>query len=98
MASEKDLQQVRQIVLEQLRDLPVRVFLFGSHATGRAVAASDIDIAVLPEGKVPAGLLSRIREELEESMVPYMVDLVDLSQTDNTFRQRVLVEGIEWNV
>lgn len=97
MASEQDLLKVRQIVLATLGPYPVRVFLFGSHATGRAAGASDIDVAVLPEGELPAGLISRIREELEESSVPYRVDLVDLSKTDKIFRRRVLKEGIEWN-
>ncbi len=97
MASEQDLQQVRQIIMSRLRDHPARVFLFGSHATGRAVRTSDIDVAVLPEGELPAGLLSRIREEIENSNVPYQVDLIDLSQTDEAFRRRVLKEGTQWS-
>jgi len=98
MASEQDLDKVRQIIMAQLGDYPARVFLFGSHATGRAARASDIDVAVLPDGDLPVGLLSRIREELENSNVPYKVDLIDLSQTDEAFRQRVLAEGLLWTV
>jgi len=96
VASEQDLQTIKQIILASLGDYPVRAYLFGSHATGRAVRASDIDVAVLSEGVLPAGLLSRIREEIDNSNVPYRVDLVDLSQTDEAFRQRVLKEGIPW--
>ena len=97
MASGRDLQQVRMIILNRLAKYPVRIFLFGSHATGRACAASDIDVAVLPEIDLPSGLLSQVREELEESNVPYKVDFVDISKTDEVFRQRVLSEGVEWN-
>lgn len=96
MASEQDLSKIRQIIMAALGEYPVQVFLFGSHAAGHAVRASDIDVAVLPQEPLPAGLLSRIREEIENSNVPYPVDLVDLSQTDAPFRQRVLKEGIPW--
>lgn len=96
MASEQDLQKIRQIIMANLRGYPVRVYLFGSHASGRAVRTSDIDVAVSPDGTLPAGLLSRIREEIDNSNVPYKVDLIDLSQTEEAFRQRVLKEGIPW--
>lgn len=96
MATQADLDRIREIVLRRLRGHPVKVYLFGSHATGRAVSASDIDVAVAPEGTLPTGLLSQVREEIESSNVPYRVDLVDLTQTDQGFRQRVLNEGVEW--
>ncbi len=96
MASEQDLESIKKIILARLRKYPARIFLFGSHATGRAARASDIDVAVLPEGALPAGLLSGIREEIENSNVPYPVDLVDLSQVDDVLRKRVLKEGIPW--
>ncbi len=70
--------------------------LFGSRAKGCAARASDVDVAVLPLQPLPGGLLSSIREALEESSVPWRVDLVDLSEVDEPFRSRVLEEGIEW--
>ncbi len=93
---EKDLKQVKRLVLKGLHGHDVQVLLFGSHATGKAGRTSDIDVAVLPVGKLPLGLLSRIRESLQESHVPFNVELVDLSQTDEAFRKRVLEEGIVW--
>ena len=96
MASDKDIQQIRQIIQGRLAKYPVRLFLFGSHATGRARYASDVDIAVLPERELPLDLLSQVREDLEQSNVLYKVDLVDISRTDEVFRQRVFAEGVEW--
>jgi predicted nucleotidyltransferase len=58
---------------------------------------SDIDVAVLPLEPFPSGLLSEIREALEESRVLYPVELVDLSTTTPEFRDRVLKEGILWS-
>ena len=92
-----DLKLVRQLVLGGLGEYPARVYLFGSRATGRARPASDIDVAVWPLAELPVGTLSLIREALEESLIPFTVDLVDLRDTDEGFRARVLAEGIVWH-
>lgn len=91
-----DLQEVRRIVQEGLAGRPVRVYLFGSWAKGSAKRASDIDVAVFPLAPLPEGMLSEIREALEESQIARRVDLVDLSETTPEFRERVLQEGILW--
>jgi hypothetical protein len=93
----RDLTEVKRIVLKGLAGYAVRVYLFGSHARGTAHRASDIDVAILPLEPIPPWLLSVLRGALEESHVPYRVDLVDLSMTDPAFRARVIHEGIVWN-
>lgn len=92
-----DLAEVRRIVLSSLKGYSAKVYLFGSRATGQAGRASDIDVGVLADEALPGELLAEIREALEESHVPYKVDLVDLSRTDSTFRARVQASGILWN-
>jgi len=42
------------------------------------------------------GLLSRLREKLEESHIPYVVEVIDLTQADEEFAQKVRDEGILW--
>ena len=63
------------------------VFLFGSRSIGNASPISDIDVAIYPKKSLHSGPLSSIREELEESGIPYSVDLVDLTQL--LMRQKV---------
>lgn len=94
---QNDLGRVRQTVIGGLGEHPARVYLFGSRATGTARRTSDIDVAVWPLTELPVGTLALIREALEESTVPYTVDLVDLRDTDAAFRARVLAEGIVWH-
>jgi predicted nucleotidyltransferase len=84
------------LVREHLANVGARVLLFGSRARGDAAPRSDIDVAVLPEAPLPAGLLAGLREALEESQILRQVDLVDLTQADEAFRARVLLEGVEW--
>ena len=73
-----------------------RVFLFGSCARGDATVFSDIDIAVEPLEPIPASVFVDISEELEESTVPYFVDVVDLSKASESLRTAVRHDGIEW--
>ena len=91
-----DLAEVRRIVEAGLGSRRARVYLFGSWAQGEATRFSDIDVAVLPLEPLPEGTLSTIREALEESLVVYPVDLVDLSETAVEFREKVEQEGILW--
>lgn len=91
------LTQVRQIVLDKLKNYRVRIYLFGSRARGEASTRSDIDVGIWPAEPLPRWVLSEVREALFESLVPVQVDVIDLSQTDDHFRQRILKEAIAWN-
>ncbi len=91
-----DLETVRKIVSKRFKGYKVKVYLFGSRATGKARRFSDIDVAVMPLDPVPGWIFSETREDLEESDILYSVDLVNLSETDAKFRERVLKEGILW--
>jgi predicted nucleotidyltransferase len=79
-----------------LGDLQARVFLFGSRARGDHRAASDIDVAILPLEPIPPGVLAGIREAIEESHVPFFVDLLDLSEAPPSLGEQAMREGIEW--
>jgi predicted nucleotidyltransferase len=91
-----DLETTRKIVLKHIGGFRAKVYLFGSQATGQARRHSDIDVAILPLEPLPIVTFSDIREALEESNIIYEVDVVDLSEVDEKFRQRVLKEGVAW--
>jgi predicted nucleotidyltransferase len=92
-----DIDEVRRLVLAGLSGYRVRVILFGSWATESATRTSDIDVAVLPIDPIPRYVLSEIRQALEDSNVLYPVDLVDISDSLEDFRARVLREGVLWS-
>ena len=93
---DRALERVRAIVLDELDAADVRVYLFGSCATGSLRPTSDIDVAVEPLHGSPSPSLATLRERLEDSDVPYDVDIVDLSTVSPAFSQRVRREGIVW--
>jgi predicted nucleotidyltransferase len=91
------LDQVRAVVTRALGGRRATVYLFGSWATGRRHRASDIDIAIEAAEPLAPGLMARLREALEESTIPYRVDVVDLADADPAFREQVRREGVVWS-
>jgi len=97
LVATKALDDVRHTVMGELGAEKSTVYLFGSWARGEATSLSDIDVAIDSRTPLPPGALARLRERLEESHVPYRVDVVDLSRTSPDFRRRVLTEGVLWS-
>ena len=93
----RHLKAVRYILLKRLQRYEVKIYLFGSMASGEVWRSSDIDVAILPNGDLPEGVLSGIREDLENSRVPYRVELIDLSKSSRNFVAHVQRRGILWN-
>lgn len=87
------LTRISEIVLAGLADIPCTVYLFGSRAEGTHTPTSDVDIAVLVEKDV-SRQLGRIRERLENSTIPLVVDLVDLRNTTPAFSRQVQTQGV----
>ena len=97
MEPEAILERTKEIVLRTLARYPTTVYLFGSYARGDAHQLSDIDVAVDSPEPLPPGVLPRLREALEESTIPRVVEVVDLRDADPTFRERVRREGVIWS-
>jgi predicted nucleotidyltransferase len=96
MSPDRYLRQAKQIVASKLVGYAIDAYLFGSRATGKATRYSDIDIALLSTAPMRATLVSDLKETFEESVIPYHVDVVDLSIVSEEFRQKVLQEGVLW--
>ena len=94
---EASLDEARRLILDSLGGYPAEVYLFGSRAWGGARRKSDNDIGHMGEGPLPIALLSHLQELLEESTIPYAVDLVDLATVEPEFRDKVRRKGIRWN-
>ncbi|HMD65991.1 MAG TPA: nucleotidyltransferase domain-containing protein [Stellaceae bacterium] len=84
------------MVLDALSGHDAEVWLFGSCARGDALQHSDIDIAILPRDDLPSGFFSDLAEIVEESSIPYDVDIVDLRSAAPTLIDEVRREGVKW--
>ena len=94
MKREEVLQQVRAVVESVAEQANVQVYLFGSWARGEERVTSDIDLAV--EGEEASELAMQLREALEESDIPYRVDVVNLMEASPALLANVRKEGILW--
>lgn len=86
----------KNIFLKHLLNEPYRVFLFGSRACGNAKKMSDIDVGILGNNKFPTQLKFAIENEIEESIVPFKVDIIDFFDVDETFKKEALNQIVEW--
>ncbi|MBI5243104.1 MAG: nucleotidyltransferase domain-containing protein [Elusimicrobia bacterium] len=76
------------LVLEILKKhVPGRnVRAFGSRVNGKAKKNSDLDLAVMGDSPLPSKTLSALREEFDESDLPFQVDLVAWASISLSFR------------
>ena len=85
-----DLATAREIILKHLQSFQVGIYLFRSKARGTVDLYSDIDISLLLEETLPAERLAELKEKLEESDIRRQIDVADLSEADDAFRQKVI--------
>jgi len=93
---DRDLKEIRRLILAALRPFKAEVVLFGSWARGDRRRWSDIDVGIRGKGPLPPLLLENLREVLEESTIPYRVEIVDLATVGPEFIRNVRKDGIVW--
>lgn len=67
--------------------------LFGSRVQGRARRYSDVDIGFAGT-PLSATRLRDLREAFEESMLPFSVDVLNLSEASDTLRAHALATAV----
>lgn len=90
MTYQESLDFIHETVRKYLPKEEYEVFVYGSRATGRAVKWSDIDVGIKGKNKIPSGVLAKISAEIEDSGVPYFVDVVDFSRASERFKKLAL--------
>lgn len=93
----KYLNQMHDLVLGATANLDCTIVLFGSRAHGVHRRSSDIDIGF--SGLTETAFTrtrDRILSELEESIIPHHVDLVNFDTAPAAFRNVAMGEVIVW--
>jgi len=73
----------------------VRVILFGSRARQDNQYFSDIDFAIDSEEDINEDVVE-LKGIIEESSLPYKVDIIVLSRVSEMMRDEILKEGEVW--
>lgn len=94
---EEQLALLFRIVIEPLKKLGCRVWIFGSRARLDNHEYSDIDILFdpLPGVELRSSKIGLIRDAAEESRLLYKVDLVRLSDLAESYLEGVLEDRVE---
>ncbi len=88
--------QIITIIQSVLNSQPLEIILYGSRATGKAHSSSDYDIALKSSQLIPRSKLSLIREKMEESNIPYKIDVVDYAVVSSKLQAIIDKDGIKW--
>lgn len=94
--NEKYISMIKEIIFSVIDKNEYKVFMFGSRATQKFKNYSDVDVGIL--GKKPLGkLYYKIINLIEESVIPYNVDIVDFALVDEQFKNIALQKIEIWN-
>ena len=91
------LNQMRKLALKVTQGLDCTIFLFGSRARGTQRRSSDIDIGFSGlDEKTFLKTRDRLLTELEESIIPHRVDLVNMDTAPPEFKNIAMQEVVVW--
>jgi len=90
----KTIEELKEFLKEFFKNRNVEIYLFGSRAKGTFSPFSDVDIAIYSEEDL-SNELTLLREILENSNLPYKVDIVELKKAPYLV-DIVKKEGVRW--
>lgn len=90
------LTELKQQVLETLKDQRIKIILFGSRARKDFNASSDVDIGLIPYGKINKDKITYLRDTVEQMNIPYKVEIVNFEEVSEDFKREALKEAIVW--
>jgi predicted nucleotidyltransferase len=87
----RDSDRAKLIQIFSSIDTPVEIWAFGSRVTGTAHDGSDLDLVIRTSdgSKLPLTTLGRLREDLSESNIPILVDLLDWARLPESFHRNI---------
>lgn len=75
------------IIKEILKKYPYTFYVYGSRAKKKARKNSDLDLCY--KEKIPGEVISTIKEQFEESDIPFKVDIVSWESMNPTFQKLI---------
>ncbi|KKL24866.1 hypothetical protein LCGC14_2411030 [marine sediment metagenome] len=93
---ENSLIKLKRLVVEYLTDEKVQVFLFGSRARNDNANHSDVDIGYIPYGEFDRKKIVNLNERIENSTIPYKVEIVNFNEVSEDFKRAALKDAVIW--
>lgn len=71
-----------------------KYFVFGSRAGTKHRKFSDLDIGILGPSEIPGSILVQIKQDLNDSDIPYLTEVIDFSTVSEDFKKKALSSTI----
>lgn len=92
----KYLHELKNTVLRILGREKIKIVLFGSRAGEKNNRYSDVDLGLIPRGKIKKDKVALLKEKIDNLNIPYKVDVVDFSQVSEDFKKMALRGAVVW--
>jgi len=73
-----------------------KIFFFGSRHRGDHKKYSDLDLCIQEQAALDLIVLSKLKEELSQSNLPFQVDLSDWHRITPEFQKLIKANSEEW--
>jgi uncharacterized protein len=90
------LSLLKACILKEFEDQQVKIIIFGSRARDDYAATSDVDIGIIPHQIIHKSKITDVKEKIENLNIPYQVDIVNLTEVSEDFKNEILREALVW--
>jgi len=77
---------VKDSIKSIVKNDKLKIYVFGSRSKGTSKQYSDLDIALDLGSIIDPKIMSKIIGELDETTIPYKVDVIDLNNIQDSYR------------
>ncbi len=89
---EKYLKELREIVIANVDVSKWQPVVFGSRINGASRRYSDIDLGFKGSSPMPISMIAKLWNAFDDSDIPYVVDIVEISLVNKEFLKEALSE------
>ncbi len=79
------LETIKRVLHKHVNNAEIRVF--GSRLNEDVKKYADLDMVIVAKEKIALKVVTRMKEELEESDIPFRVDILDWHEISNDFKK-----------
>lgn len=92
MISNKYIDILREQIKEERFEKKIKFFIFGSSIKRKRFG--DLDVGFI--GSVQEQKIRRLKEKLEDSNIPYFVDIINFNNASKSFSDNVFSNKVLW--
>lgn len=85
---------LKSILNKYLPEPDYKYFVFGSRTGTKHRKFSDLDIGILGPSEIPGSILVQIKQDLNDSDIPYLTEVIDFSTVSEDFKKKALSSTI----